>query len=98
MSQVVTNPTPKQRYASNPKVVSTHRDLIAMAEFQVAVDFALLQFESELAATPVDNFNLCAAAQLQRAGVQKFIHILRNLAETQGPVESKVAPGLNHRA
>ena len=98
MSQVVTNPTPQQRFTESTKAVKSHRDLISMPEFQIAIDFACLEFEHRLAQTPQDNFNLCAAAQLKRAGAQEFLRILRNLAETPEVVKAEPIPNLNHRA
>jgi len=98
MSQIVKNPTPKQRFQSNPKALTSHRDLIASDQFQQSTDFALLEFERQLSMVPFDNFNACAAAHLRKVGAHEFLSVLRNLAESSVPEAAKGDGNLNHRA
>lgn len=98
MSQIVKNPTPKQRFQEIKNVPTGHRDLIQLAQFQLSVDFALLEYERQLSMVPFDNFNACAAAHLRKVGAHEFLSVLRNLAESSVPEAAKGDGNLNHRA
>lgn len=98
MSQIVTNPTPKQRFAEIKDLVSKHRDLVASPQFQVAADFALLEYQRQLSMTPFENYNACAASHMRVVGAQEFLQQFRNLAETSVPAKREVAGNLDHKA
>ena len=82
MSQVVKNPSPKTRFQESIDNISKHRDLIEMREFQRASDFAMLQYQLELANAANGNVNLAAAAHMKLCGAQEFLLVLRNLGES----------------
>lgn len=98
MSQIVKNPTPKQRFQSNPKLLTPHRDLVASPAFELSVDYAMLEYERQLSLVPFDNFNACAAAHLRKVGAHEFLQVLRNLAESSVPETPKPIGNLDHRA
>lgn len=74
-------PSPKQRFQESQQNVSHHRELIQRNEFQRACDFAMMQYQGELAANSTDNFNVCAAAHLKITGALEFIRVFRLLGE-----------------
>ena len=82
MSTVISNPTPKKRFTDSPANISKHRDMIASGAFERAVDFALLQYQSQLSQIDLVNLNLAASAHLRMVGAQEFIQVLRNLCES----------------
>lgn len=45
-----------------------------------AIDFALLQYQRDLASEGRDNFNLAASAHFKMMGAQEFLNVLRHLA------------------
>jgi hypothetical protein len=81
MAQIITNPTPKQRFIDNPQAVTGHRALIEHASFQRSVDMALLEYQRALAVVPVD-FQGAAMNQFKLVGALEFLQTLRLLAET----------------
>ena len=97
MSQVVTNPSPKQRFIESKDLVSKHRDLVASSQFQMAADLALLEYQRQLSMTPFDNYNACAAAHMRMTGAQEFLQQFRNLAETVVPPKREVGGNLDHK-
>ena len=82
MSTVITNPTPKKRFADTPATISKHRDLIASREFERAIDFAFLQYQSQLTQIDLVNLNLAASAHLRMVGAHEYVQVLRNLCES----------------
>jgi hypothetical protein len=97
MSQVIKNPTPKQRFADSPLRVTKHRAMIESEAFEAAVDFAMLEYERQLSMIPFDNFNACAAAHLRKVGAHEFLQLLRNLCETAVAPTIKLNDNLDHR-
>ena len=64
----------------------------------MSIDFALLEYQRRLSGVGVNNFNECAANHMKMAGVQEFLDILRNLAESPvNPVGPKT-PALDMKA
>ncbi len=95
MSQVVTTPYPKIRYQAPKDAVTTHRDLVASAVFERAIDFALLQYAAELSNADL-NLNAMAGVALRQRGAQEFVRVLRNLAESQTITSVRVDDNLQH--
>jgi hypothetical protein len=98
MSQIVTNPSPKQRFIGIKDLVSKHRDLVASEQFQLAADFALLEYQRALSMTSFDNYNACAAAHMRMTGALEFLQQFRNLGETVAPIKRDPAGNLDHKA
>ena len=74
------NPTPKERFIAYKPFVDGHRELIGRPELQRGFDFALLEFQRELAAGITDG-NGAAANHYKLAGAHEFIRVFRKLAE-----------------
>jgi len=81
----VVNPTPKNRFLANTADVQTHRGIVQNPNFQKSLDFALMEYQGQLASATVPDsptfFNNCAANHLRIQGVMQFIHILKGLGE-----------------
>ena len=97
MSQVVKNPTPRQRFTEAHAAVKEHHEMLQRQSFQFAADMALLEYQRLLAATLPDN-NGWAAAHLRLAGAQEFLDVFRNLGETPTIPSGRAEVNLNHRA
>lgn len=98
MSQVVTNPLPKTRFQETDKNVTKHRDLIGSDNFQRAIDFALLQYQAQVALEPLNgNFNAAAAAHFRQLGALEFVQTLRLLAESPTPRSVSNTDNLDHK-
>lgn len=98
MSQLITNPTPKNRYQQIKDAVSVHRELVSNPLFERAIDFALLQYQTALTSTMTADFNGAAGAGMRMLGAHEFVTILRNLSETPNPMaKTTPSPNLDHR-
>lgn len=98
MATVVTNPSPKKRFQESVDNVSKHRDLIQTREFERAIDFALLQYQANLAQVDLANFNLAASCHLRMLGAQEFVQVLRMLGESVSMPNRVGLEELNHNA
>lgn len=74
------NPDPKDRFQSIDGNVSKHKKLLEDHSFERAIDFAILQYNRELANRNTDQYQaIKMAAKLE--AIQEFVLILRTLAE-----------------
>ena len=97
MATIITNPTPRQRFQTNTAAVSAHRDLIASRAFELAADFATLQYQTELNTAPPDA-NGAAARFYKALGAAEFLFTMRNLAESPSPIAPRKDPdNLDHK-
>lgn len=96
MSTVISTPTPKHRFQESKDNISKHRDLVASKEFERAVDFALLQYQAQLATSVNPDFNGMAAMGLKILGVQEFVRTFRMLSESPTAPEQRVEGNLDH--
>ena len=96
MSTVINTPTPKHRFQESKDNVSKHRDLVASKEFERATDFALLQYQAQLASTVNADFNGMAAMGLKILGAQEFVRTLRMLSESPSIPDVRVTDNLDH--
>lgn len=94
-SNPITNPTPKQRFQESGENISRHRDLIATKEFVRGCDFALLQYQAELALRTADATN-AASNHFKMMGALEFLQTLRLLAEMPVRVAQTPSKELNH--
>lgn len=76
----IVNHTPKQRFMTDLKSVSAHRDLIATTAFESGSHFAMLEYMAQLAQRANDG-NTAAAMGLKLQGALEFLGIMRNLGE-----------------
>ena len=98
MSTIITTPTPKHRFQEVKENVTRHRDLVASPEFELAIDFGLLQYQAQLASTVNADFNGMAAMGLRLLGAQEFVRTLRMLSESPTIPDVRVADNLKHDA
>lgn len=96
MSTVVKNPTPKARFQESDQSVSKHRDMVASATFERAVDYALLQYTSKLAMQSNPTFNDYATMGVKITGAKEFLQELRMLAETPSVHAPTIVDNLDH--
>lgn len=98
MSQVIKNPTPRARFQELPKRITDHRELIADPAFEVAADYAMLNYVSQLApkgaSTP--NFNDYAVLGVKVCGALEFLQEMRLLAESKTIAVSNNNDNLRH--
>lgn len=78
---VVINPSPKTRYMSDTKRISIHRELMQRDDVIMALDFALLQYQSRVA--QITNESMAGAGHFRMLGALEFIQELITLAESQ---------------
>lgn len=76
-----TDPTPKTRFLALPDAVKHHRAMMEDRAFERGIDFALLQYQVELAGKCTDA-NAAMRTGLCLLGAQEFVHILKTLSET----------------
>lgn len=76
----ITNPTPRQRFQQSAKTVSAHRELMQRPDLEAGMDFALMEYQRQLAQS-VTTFNDAAANHFKITGALEYIQTLRNLAE-----------------
>lgn len=72
--------------------LKAHHDLVDSESFGRGIDFALLQYQSQLNSRTVDAIT-ASAAGFKLQGVLEFIAVLRNLADK--PIESVRRPDDN---
>lgn len=100
MSEVIKNPTPKDRFQSSDVRISDHRKMVASEQFERACDFAMLEYGMRLrAGLDEDSPQSIMNAGLKAAGAQEFLLILRNLSEKPiAPATLSIAKNLDHKA
>jgi hypothetical protein len=81
MAQIVTNPTPQQRFQQDTKKVTEHRDMVGTKAFEVGADFAMMEY-NRLLLTRVADANASAAAGMKLQGALEFLATFRMLAES----------------
>ncbi len=96
MSRVVSNPSPKARFQDTPARVSKHRDMIASTDFEIAADYAMLQYTSKLAMMTTPTFNDYATMGVKITGAKEFLQELRLLAETPSLSAPTITDNLDH--
>lgn len=87
-NQPITNKTPKVRFMETAANIHKHRALVDSEDFQRGVDFALLQYQLDLA-NQISDGNSAVGVGLRIKGAQEFLFTLRNLSEMPkiaGPV------------
>jgi hypothetical protein len=88
-------PSPKSRFLSDPKRAERWADLVASAEFQLALDHALLQMLYEGTTLPPVYDAQARAHQLD--GAKRLSLILQRLGERELPGEKAPETILDYR-
>ena len=91
------NPSPKQRFLWNKKFLEDHRRIVFSDEIQRSLDYALLQYNSQLCEQNADA-NGAAANHFKMRGAMEFVHVLKNLSESPKPPTVYRDGNLNHEA
>lgn len=79
------NILPRDRFQLSGTRLSDHRDLITKESFRIAIDTALLQYQTELAANCKDQYSAMSNG-LRTLGALEFVSVLRKLADKPVPV------------
>lgn len=72
--------SPKARFQLSDQSISKHRDMLQSGEFQRAIDFAVLQYNFELAQKPQDQVSAMRIGWSITA-VQEFVDLLKRISE-----------------
>jgi hypothetical protein len=76
------NPTPKQEFMENSKFVSMHREMMQQPMMYVSIQYALLQYQREMANVRAIDGNAAATSFFKIQGALEFVDLLRKLGET----------------
>ena len=95
----IVNPTPKTRFLKNEAIVKKHNDMVFSDTFQNSLDFALMEFQAQLALEKSDGpnfFNECAAAHLRFKGALQFVNTLKTLGRVPEQAPARIDGNLDH--
>lgn len=87
------NPSPKQRFRERANNIALHKDLLALPEFERAIDFAVLEYHRKVSAEIKDT-NSALAAGYKMQAVTEFLDVLRTLTEFRVPIGQMVNDNL----
>jgi hypothetical protein len=91
------NPTPKTVFRESTDNIKAHNELTQSRPFTRAIDFALLEYQRELANECLKDMGKSAFVGLKMTGAQEFVRTLRGLADIQVSPPVIVDPdNLNH--
>ncbi len=76
----VRNPSPKQRFHESNDNLAKHHKLVDAPEYQRGIDYALLQFQADLAVRCGDASNAHIMG-IKLSGVLEFLEVLKRLAD-----------------
>lgn len=91
------NPSPKFRFRESNQNISDHRALVETRTFQRACDYALMEYQAQLAIQASENPQLAGAVGLKLAGANEFLMTLRLLSEMPRIVSKPVIQNLDHK-
>lgn len=77
------------------KRISRHRDLMQSDDLQTSIDFALLEYQRQLATRVQES--MAGAGHLRMLGALEFLQTLKTLGEATVPSEVVTPKDLNHR-
>lgn len=93
----IKNPTPREQFRESGDNVTKHRNLVDSPEFNRAVHYALLEYQTLLVAQAKDgNSSMAVGFRLQ--GALELMGVMRNLAEPAPIIQRLAERGLNHDA
>ncbi len=101
MAQTLPNPVPieltfKARFLGVKGYVTTHRELMVRDDLQRALDYALLEYQLQVARTT--DMAMAGAGHYKMVGVAEFISVLKRLAETDKQQTPTRPPQIDHTA
>lgn len=76
--RIIDNPRPKARFQLSNENVAKHRDMVDNRAFERGADFAMLEYQAELA----QKENNPTVLGLKLVGAQEFLQTFRLLSET----------------
>lgn len=85
------NPSPRLRFQSGNGNIAAHHNLIELPAFDRGIDFAMLQYSSDLSESGQNQDNMKAMANgYKLQGAKEFLSLLKTLAEVpQFPMARK---------
>ncbi len=99
MSTVVRNPSPKSRFQEIPKRIELHRDMVASPAFEIAADFAMLNYVASLATNlpmTTPTFNDYAVIGVKVCAALEYLQQMRMLAESRPASAPTITDNLDH--
>jgi hypothetical protein len=76
------NPSPKQRFRESADNISRHKSMLETREFERGIDFALMEYQAQLAIRVTDQYTAMSAG-LKMQGALEFIQTLKTLTENR---------------
>lgn len=92
------NPRPKVRFQWSQDNVSKHRHLMESTDLQRGLDFALLEYQGQIANETTTDQGAAFAAAFKLKGALEFLNVLKYLAEPPIVLPNRVSENLDHRA
>lgn len=89
------NPSPKARFLSVKPYVNTHRDLVLRDDFQRALDYALMEYQTQVARNT--DYAMAGAGHFRIVGALEFVTVLKTLSEQGVPQPARKPADLDHR-
>lgn len=96
ISSPVINPSPKTRFMSSKANVERHREMMQNDYLQTSLDFALLEYQAQVAVRTPEN--VAGAGHFRMLGALEFVQTLKTLAESVQVPVSIVRDNLDHQA
>lgn len=93
---MITNPSPKARFIHSKEFVEKHRELMQRDDLQRGLDYALLEYQKEVAMRT--NEQMAGTGHFRIVGALEFIQILKDLAEPMAIMPKREDKTLNYRA
>lgn len=88
------NPSPKTRFRESADNISRHKAILETRELERGMDFAKLEFVSNVAASITDNSSAMAAGYMIM-GMEQFCHTFRTLTETPSLIVKRPTDNLS---
>ena len=75
------DPTPKQKFHTNPTFVAAHNRMVESQEFDLSCDIALMEYQRLLVALGQNevNLNAAAVAHIKITGAMEYLKTLKGL-------------------
>jgi len=99
MSTVIKSPSPKNRFQEVPKRIESHRDMVASTAFEIAADYAILNYAARLATSvnpATQGFNEYAVVGVKICAALEYLQEMRLLAETRTVTSTPPQDNLAH--
>ena len=87
--------TPKQRFQEYSQWIGEHRQMVDSIAFQRGLDYAMLQYQQQIAGSVTDSAG-AGAAGLRLQGMVEFVNTLKNLSESSAAPVKRPDDNLKH--